>query len=107
MIKNKFGLAQAVTKDFLFPVFSTLYDGNRTDKELFTLFFTRYGERPPEDVGGSWGYHEYRRIMADPDDPEHESMRLWAESQKERELSHEKINDRLVHVISGYRYIFH
>lgn len=62
------------------------------------------GERPPEDVGGSWGYHEYKRIMADVDDPEHESMKIWAESQKERKLSHEKIDDRLRLAISGYRY---
>lgn len=62
------------------------------------------GERPPEDVGGSWGYHEYKRIMADETDPEHESMKVWAESQKERQRSYEVINDRLRHSISGYRY---
>ncbi len=62
------------------------------------------GERPPEDVGGSWGYHEYKRIMADETDPEHESMKVWAESQKERQRSIEVINKRLRHSISGYWY---
>lgn len=67
-------------------------------------FLEGSGERPPEDVGGSWGYHEYMRIMADDLDPEHESMKAWAEGQKERKLSPEKINDRLRHSISGYTY---
>ena len=62
------------------------------------------GERPPEDVGGSWGYQEYMRIMADETDPEYEDMRAWAKSQKERKLSPEEINNWLRHSISGYRY---
>ncbi len=64
------------------------------------------GERPPEDVGGSWGYHEYKRVMANPDDPEYESMKMWSESQKERNFSCEQINDRLKRVISGYTYYY-
>jgi len=62
------------------------------------------GERPPEDVGGSWGYQEYIRIMEDHEDPEHESIKAWAEAQKQRNLSLEKMNDRLRHCISGYSY---
>lgn len=56
------------------------------------LYLEGAGERPPEDVGGSRGYREYKRIMADRTDPEYESMSLWAESQKERRMSREKIN---------------
>lgn len=67
-------------------------------------FIEGEGERPPEDVGGSWGYHEYKRIMADPDDPEYESMKIWSESQKERNMSQEQINDRLSRTISAYGY---
>lgn len=67
-------------------------------------FLEGEGERPPEDVGGSWGYHEYKRIMADETDPEHESMKIWAESQRERKWSAEEINDCLRHSISGYSY---
>lgn len=62
------------------------------------------GERPPEDVGGEWGYKEYVRIMEDETDPEHESMKAWSESQKERKRSSEKINDSLKRSISGYFY---
>ncbi|MDY6827298.1 MAG: plasmid pRiA4b ORF-3 family protein [Bacillota bacterium] len=66
----------------------------------------RKGERPPEDVGGSGGYHEYKRVMANPDDPEYESMKIWSESQKERDFSTEQINDRLKRVMSGYGYYY-
>ncbi len=45
---RQFGLAQAVTKDFLIPVFSELYEGNRTDKELFLPFLTRLREKLAE-----------------------------------------------------------
>ena len=62
------------------------------------------GERPPEDVGGAGGYAEYVRIMADDSDPEHESMRIWAEGQAEREQSPEEINRRLERCMSEYGY---
>jgi len=62
------------------------------------------GERPPEDVGGAWGYIEYMRIMADETDPEHEDMRLWAASQAERNRTPEQINNRLKHCMKGYTY---
>jgi hypothetical protein len=32
---------------------------------------------PPEDVGGPWGYDEFRVAMADPAHPEHEQYREW------------------------------
>jgi hypothetical protein len=70
------------------------------------LFIEGKGERPPEDVGGTYGYHEYKRVMANPDDPEYESMKIWSESQKERDFSCEQINDRLKHVVSAYRYYY-
>ena len=38
------------------------------------------GACPPEDVGGPHGYVEFRRVMADPDQPEHEHIRTWAGS---------------------------
>ncbi len=59
------------------------------------------GERPPEDVGGAWGFEEYLEIMDDEKHPRHQDMKAWAESQKERMLSPEKINQRLKHVTSG------
>lgn len=36
------------------------------------------GDAPCEDVGGESGFEEFLRIMGDPDDPEHEDMKLWA-----------------------------
>lgn len=33
---------------------------------------------PPEDVGGSTGYADFLRAMANPADPEHSRMMLWA-----------------------------
>jgi hypothetical protein len=72
--------------------------------EFCATFVEGIGERPPEDVGGEGGYVEYLRIMADVNDPEHEDMNIWAESQKERNISLEKINHRLKQVIKGYHY---
>jgi hypothetical protein len=62
------------------------------------------GERPPEDVGGAWGFEEYLSIMENEKHPSHNDTKAWAEKQKERQLSLEKINQRLKHVISGYSY---
>jgi len=38
------------------------------------------GACPPEDVGGPYGYAEFRKVMADHDHPEHEHLRTWAGS---------------------------
>jgi hypothetical protein len=72
--------------------------------EFRATFVEGIGERPPEDVGGEGGYEEYLRIMADVYDPEHEDMNTWADNQKERNISQEKINHRLKQVIKGYHY---
>lgn len=72
--------------------------------EFRATFVEGIGERPPEDVGGEGGYTEYLRIMADVNHPEHEDINEWAKNQMERSLSQEKINNRLKHVIKGYRY---
>ncbi len=65
------------------------------------------GERPPEDVGGISGYEEYRRVMADGNDPEYESMKMWSEGLKEREISAKKMNKRLGQVLKGFTYSPH
>jgi Plasmid pRiA4b ORF-3-like protein len=36
------------------------------------------GACPPEDVGGPYGYADFRKVLANPTDPEHEHMRGWA-----------------------------
>lgn len=35
------------------------------------------GRRPPEDVGGSFGYEEFLQIIKDKKHPEHEEMATW------------------------------
>ena len=72
--------------------------------EFHATFAEGIGERPPEDVGGEGGYEEYLRIIADDNHPEHEEMKTWAENQKERNISKEKMNHRLKQVIKGYYY---
>ena len=54
-----------------------------------------FGERPPEDVGGAWGFEEYIRIITNEKHPSHHEIKAWAENQKERKLSTEKINLRV------------
>lgn len=73
-------------------------------KTIQATYLDGNGERPPEDVGGEGGFQEFMRIMANEEDPDHENMKLWAETQRERKLSIEKINFRLKHVTSpgGY-----
>ena len=60
----------------------------------FTLL-EKDGERPPEDVGGEGGFEEFMRIMNDPDDPEYENMKRWAEVTRAKEESVEEINRNL------------
>lgn len=76
-------------------------------KELRATFSEGAGMRPPEDVGGTGGFEEYLRIMADENHPDYPSMKMWSEAQKERELSADQVNDRLKHAISGYMYFPH
>lgn len=45
---RQFGLSQVVTKDFLLPVFSEIYEGNQTDKKRFLPFLTRFREKMTE-----------------------------------------------------------
>lgn len=63
--------------------------------ELKAIYLDGKGERPPEDVGGPLGYKEYLRIMADENDPEYWSMKIWSQKQKERKRSSEEINKLL------------
>lgn len=72
---------------------------------LQAVFLEGNGERPPEDVGGEYGFNEYLRILGDATDPEHEDMKIWAASQKERTFSVEQTNHRLKNVIYHYYYV--
>ena len=70
-------------------------------KTLQATYLDGNGERPPEDVGGAGGFEEYLSMMADEKHPRHKEIKAWAESQKERKLSREKINQRLKRVMNG------
>lgn len=73
-------------------------------KEFQPFYVNGAGERPPEDVGGEWGYEEYLQAIENQDHPEHESMKEWAESQKERTLIPEIMNKQLKHAIKSHQY---
>jgi hypothetical protein len=50
---------------------------------------------PLEDSGGLWGYYDKLRIMADPDDPEHEEIAEWMDPIDPTEFNLEAVNERL------------
>ncbi|MFW5988244.1 MAG: plasmid pRiA4b ORF-3 family protein [bacterium] len=47
---------------------------------------------PPEDVGGLGGYYNFLEIYLDPEHPEHEYMKTWAESLGYKEFDKQRIN---------------
>ena len=51
---------------------------------------------PPEDVGGPFGYEQFREALADPSHPEHEDMLEWyGDGFDAAELDLDEINRRL------------
>lgn len=51
---------------------------------------------PPEDVGGPFGYEQFREALADPSHPEHEDMLEWyGDGFDATELDLDEINRRL------------
>lgn len=72
---------------------------------LQVVFLEGNGERPPEDVGGEFGFNEYLRIIGDATDSEYEEMKILAESQKERIFTVGQTNQRLKSVLYKYYYI--
>ena len=54
------------------------------------------GQTPPEDVGGVWGFVEFREIMLNPDHSEYETMKEWAEFWSP-ELSDWEKSPRVIH----------
>lgn len=53
------------------------------------------GEAPPEDVGGVVGYKEFLEIMKNPNHPEYDSLKRWAQSQRYYMTDIKTVNRRL------------
>lgn len=67
-------------------------------------FIEGKGERPPEDVGGLYGFNEYLKIIKEPTSTEYENIMVWAASQKERTFSLDYTNYRLKNILYNYHY---
>ena len=50
---------------------------------------------PPEDVGGLAGFYDFLEKYNDPDHPEHDFIKEWANDQNYREYDKERINESL------------
>lgn len=61
----------------------------------YPICLSAVGDAPPEDVGGTYGYAEFLRILDEPNDPEYEDTKTWAEGMKYRSLDIVEINRRL------------
>lgn len=59
------------------------------------VMLERQGERPPEDVGGEYGYNEYLRIINDTADPEYDHILNWSKITRAEEKTDEEINRSL------------
>lgn len=55
------------------------------------------GQTPPEDVGGVWGFADFREILLDSNHPEHHEMKNWA-GYWEPELSDWEKHPRVIKV---------
>jgi hypothetical protein len=66
------------------------------DDELPYLLEAK-GQTPPEDVGGTGGFLEFRKIMLDKDHPGHEEAKLWSRYWKP-ELSEWKSRPRVIDI---------
>lgn len=53
---------------------------------------------PPEDVGGIPGFYDFLEIYRDDKHPEHEEMKVWADSQGFKEYEPAWINELLKNI---------
>ncbi|MDN7227361.1 plasmid pRiA4b ORF-3 family protein [Planococcus sp. N064] len=71
---------ESIVDDYYFG-FPTLLDGAET--------------APPEDVGGIHAFYEFLQIYRDPQHPEHQEMKTWADNQSFKEYDPDRMNGRL------------
>ncbi len=61
--------------------------------------------RPPEDIGGAWGYERFLEALGNPDDEEHDAFMEWSGGDFDPEaFSVNEVNRRLQH---GYAWHGH
>ncbi len=72
-----------IANDYYFG-YPTLLDGAET--------------APPEDVGGIPGFYDFLEVYRDDKHPEHEEMKVWADSQGFKEYDPEWINELLKNI---------
>ncbi|WP_336990063.1 plasmid pRiA4b ORF-3 family protein [Bacillus infantis] len=77
----RFNVKLEQTVDDYYFGFPTLLDGAET--------------APPEDVGGLPGFYEFLEVYRDEKHPEHEDMKVWAETMYFREYDPDSLNSRL------------
>ena len=73
----------------------TVEERKQKDGSTRFVLLEKEGDCPPEDVGGEGGFEEFMRIMSNPEDPEYENMKRWAEVTGAKAESLEEINKKL------------
>jgi hypothetical protein len=67
--------------------------------EEFPRLIDAKGSCPPEDVGGSWGYHEYLDAISDPIHPRHGEFMEWLGLRDPNEIDRSAIEAALLHFV--------
>ncbi|MBU3182540.1 plasmid pRiA4b ORF-3 family protein [Clostridium psychrophilum] len=57
------------------------------------------GNAPPEDVGGAYGYKEFLKIIANPNEAEYVNMQNWAQGQGYKDFDLVSVNRQLKYVL--------
>lgn len=92
-----------------FPEFNYMYDfGDGWEHEIvmekvvedynhnYPQVLEGKGTCPPEDVGGPPGYDEFKRVIKDKEDPEHDYMKAWGKEQGYKKFNLAKVNATLM-----------
>lgn len=59
------------------------------------------GDAPPEDVGGTPGFADFKRVMANPSDAEYEETKAWTQGLFWEPFDLAKVNKRMLRWRTG------